>query len=187
MATPPPVQLTHIGLYVADLDAMVAFYTGLLGMVVTDEGEFLGRRLAFLSRRSDEHHQLVLGTGRRVDGEVQLLSQLSFRLDDEDLGSLRWFHRRALELGATEMEARNHGNSWSIYFRDPEGNRLEVYTATPWYVRQPWRIPLDLGASDARIREVTLQQVQTTATAWSAVGQWRQELGARLAAPEQAP
>ena len=39
---PPPAQLTHVGLYVEDMDAMVAFYTDLLGMVVTDRGQFLG-------------------------------------------------------------------------------------------------------------------------------------------------
>jgi pimeloyl-ACP methyl ester carboxylesterase/catechol 2,3-dioxygenase-like lactoylglutathione lyase family enzyme len=184
MPTPPPAQLTHIGLYVADLDAMVAFYTELLGLVVTDEGEFGGRRLAFLSRRAGEHHQLVLVTGRQADEEVQLLSQLSFRLDDEDLDALRWYHRRAEELGATDMEARNHGNSWSIYFRDPEGNRLEVYTATPWYVRQPWRTPLDLEASDQVIKEITMRQVEAAGTEWSPVAQWKQELGGRLGTGE---
>jgi catechol 2,3-dioxygenase len=29
------------------------------------------------------------------------------------------------------METRNHGNAWSIYYSDPEGNRMEVYSATP--------------------------------------------------------
>ncbi len=182
---PPPAQLTHVGLFVEDMDAMVAFYTNLLGMVVTDAGEFLGRHLTFLSRRPGEHHQLVLVTGRRVEGEVQLLSQISFRLDDDDLGSLRWFHRRAPELGATGLEARNHGNSWSIYLLDPEGNRLELYTTTPWYVSQPWRVPLDLDQSDEAIRETTRELVEETATAWSPVGQWTDELAARLAAAER--
>lgn len=179
--TPPPAQLTHLGLYVEDMDAMVAFYTSLMGMVVTDSGEFLGRRLTFLSRKSDEHHQLVLVTGRVVpEGELQLLSQLSFRLNDDDLGSLRWFHRRALELGATGMEGRNHGNSWSIYFQDPEGNRLELYTPTPWYVSQPWRVALDLDESDETIREATYKLIQDSGTA-RPVGEWQDDLAARLA------
>ena len=181
----PAAQLTHIGLCVADLDAMVEFYTRLLGMVVTDQGEFLGRHLAFLSRRASEHHQLVLVTGRNAERDVQLLSQLSFRLEDEDLGALRWYQARALQLGAAGMEARNHGNTWSIYFHDPEGNRLEVYTATPWYVRQPWRVPLDLAASDEEIRETTLQQVEATAAAWSPVAEWKEQLEGRLTAREQ--
>jgi catechol 2,3-dioxygenase len=177
---PPPAQLTHVGLYVGDMDAMVGFYTDLMGMVVTDRGEFLGRNLTFLSRRADEHHQLVLVSGRRVEGEIQLLSQISFRLPDDDLGALRWFHDRALELGATGMEGRNHGNSWSIYFCDPDGNRLELYTATPWYVSQPWRVPLDLEESDELIRAATRKLIEDTAEAWAPVATWSDGLAERL-------
>lgn len=180
MSSPPPAQLTHVGLYVNDMDAMVSFYTELMGMVVTDSGEFLGRRLSFLSRKSDEHHQLVLVTGRDAPAGTVLLSQVSFRLNDDDLGSLRWFHRKALELGATGMEGRNHGNSWSIYFLDPEGNRLELYTPTPWYVSQPWRVALDLDESDEEIRAATRKLIEETAT-WSPVEEWQQGLATRLA------
>jgi catechol-2,3-dioxygenase len=179
--TPPPAQLTHLGLYVNDMEAMVGFYTQLMGMVVTDRGEFLGRELTFMSRKADEHHQLVLVTGRSAPEGISLLSQLSFRLDDNDLTSLRWFHRRALELGATGMEGRNHGNSWSIYFEDPEGNRLELYTPTPWYVSQPWRVALDLDESDELIVETTKKLIEESGTA-KPVGEWQQELAARLAA-----
>jgi catechol-2,3-dioxygenase len=180
MNAPPPAQLTHLGLYVEDIDAMAGFYTGLMGMVVTDSGEFLGRRLTFLSRKADEHHQLVLVAGRQAPRGTVLLSQLSFRLNDDDLDSLRWYHRRALELGATAMEGRNHGNSWSIYFEDPEGNRLELYTPTPWYVSQPWRIALDLDESDEEIRTATKKLIEETGTA-RPVEVWQRELAARLA------
>lgn len=161
---------------------MVSFYTELLGLIVIDRGEFLGRQLTFLSRRAGEHHQLVLVTGRKVpEGDFQLLSQLSFRLDDDSLPSLRWFHRTALELGAGGMEGRNHGNSWSIYFTDPEGNRLELYTSTPWYVSQPWRVVLDLEDSDEVIREKTKALVEETGT-WAPVEEWTAEVEAKLAA-----
>lgn len=156
----PEAQLTHVGLYVDDMDAMVAFHTGLTGMVVTDSGEFLGRRLTFLSRRADEHHQMVLVTGRKAGPEVQLLSQISFRLSGLD--NLRFFHQRALDLGATAMEGRDHGNSWSIYFEDVEHNRIEMYTPTPWAVHQPWRVALDLSdpndAIVAHTAELLLEQ-----------------------------
>jgi catechol 2,3-dioxygenase len=167
------------------MGAMVAFYTGLLGLVVTDQGEFTGRELTFLSRRAEEHHQLVLVTGRRVEGEIRLLSQISFRLADDDLGALRWFHQRGLELGAKGMEARNHGNTWSIYFDDPEGNRLELYTATPWYVSQPWRVALDLDDSDEVIRQTTRKLIEQSGTSWAPVETWKQGLAARLSGPER--
>jgi catechol 2,3-dioxygenase-like lactoylglutathione lyase family enzyme len=176
---PPRAQLTHLGLYVEDMEAMVAFYCQLLGMVVTDRGELFERELAFLSRDPTEHHQIVLVTGRKTHDDVQLLSQISFRLDDDDLASLRWFARRATDLGATAMDVRNHGNSWSIYFLDPESNRLELYTTTPWYVSQPWREPLDLSDSDEVIRSTTKSMIEATAT-WSPVEEWTTALASRL-------
>src|SRR5579885_2809198 len=184
---PPRALLTHAGLYVTDLEAMVTFYTALLGLVVTDRGEHLGRELAFLSRDPSEHHQLVFVTGRRAPADVQLLSQLSFRLDDDDLVSLRWFARRAVELGVRDLEGRNHGNSWSIYFSDPERNRLELYTATPWYVRQPWRVPLDLGETDEAIREGTKRLIEQTGVAWSPVEAWRASVASQMALRKQLP
>jgi catechol 2,3-dioxygenase len=184
MSTPPPAQLTHVGLYVENIDKMVSFYHELLGLVVSDRGEFLGRHLAFLSRNPDEHHQLVLVEGRKVPEGVQLLSQVSFRLADDDLQALRWIHTKALELGANGMEGRNHGNSWSLYFEDPEGNRLEIYTATPWYVSQPWRVALDLAESDEEIRANTLKLLKEGAT-WSPVEEFRDVMTARLEGADQ--
>ena len=35
--------------------------------------------------------------------------------------------------------------------RDPEANRIEVYTDTPWHIAQPYLEPLDLDLSDAEI------------------------------------
>ncbi|MCW2945719.1 MAG: hypothetical protein JWR24_2436 [Actinoallomurus sp.] len=185
MSSPPPAQLTHVGLYVEDMDRMADFYQRLLGMVITDQGEFLGKRLTFLSRDADEHHQLVLVTGRKVPDGVQLLSQVSFRLEDEDLKGLRWFRTTALELGATGMEGRNHGNSWSIYFEDPEGNRLELYAPTRWYVSQPWRVALDLDRTDEEIREETLKLIEESAT-WQPVETWKTELATRLGTEAEA-
>jgi catechol 2,3-dioxygenase-like lactoylglutathione lyase family enzyme len=40
----PEAQLTHIGLYVQDTGAMVAFYPRRLGLVVTTGGGFVGPR-----------------------------------------------------------------------------------------------------------------------------------------------
>jgi catechol-2,3-dioxygenase len=161
------------------MDRMVEFYGQLLGLVITDQGEFLGKRLTFMSRNPDEHHQMVFVTGRKTEGDVQLLSQVSFRLPDNDLQALRWIHDTALELGSKGMEGRNHGNSWSVYFEDPEGNRLEIYTATPWYVSQPWRVALDLDDSDSEIHEKTFALIQEKAT-WAPVESWRDELAKRL-------
>lgn len=179
----PTARLAHVGLHVTDMAAMVAFYTQLFGLVVTDEGEHTGRYLTFLSRDADEHHQIVLVTGRRTHPDDVLLSQLSFRVDDLD--ALRWFAGRATELGATEVDPRNHGNSWSVYFLDPEANRVEVYTPTPWYIRQPWRSPLDLAASNDSILAATRTMVEGT-DGWMSADSWRASLSERLSSGTRA-
>ncbi len=176
---PPDAQLTHVGLYVDDLERMVAFYTTLIGLSVSDRGTFLGRDLAFLTRKHDEHHQLVLVSGRQTEGPIQLLSQISFRVDG--LTALRHFHAHAVELGAHGMEGRNHGNSWSIYFEDPEGNRIEMYCATPWHVRQPWRIALDLTDDDETIVSQTRAALEREGE-WEPVDDWRARMATTLVA-----
>jgi catechol 2,3-dioxygenase-like lactoylglutathione lyase family enzyme len=149
----PNAQLTHLGIFVHDPDAMVAFYTSVFGMVVSDQGEFRGKQLTFLTGSSTEHHQVVFVHGRTAPPDTRLLSQISFRVGALD--DLRTFAALALANGAAEIDARNHGNSWSIYFRDPEHNMIEMYVATPWQVRQPWRIPLDLSMDDEAILAAT--------------------------------
>ena len=61
----PDAQLTHVGLFVHDLESMAGFYASVFGMVRTDEGSnYRGDRVVFLSRSPQEHHQLVLAAGR---------------------------------------------------------------------------------------------------------------------------
>ena len=173
----PNAQLTHMGLYVHDLDKMVEFYTGLLGLVVADAGEFQGRELAFLSRSAHEHHQLVMIKGRTAGPEVRILGQISFRVDSLD--DLKFFYQHAAKFEIRGLEGRNHGNSWSVYFFDPEGNFVEIYVPTPWYVSQPWRVALDLSLSNDEIERVTLELLSAEPS-WRPVEDWEKDMAAKL-------
>jgi catechol-2,3-dioxygenase len=51
----------------------------------------------------------------------------------------------------TEVSPVTHGNAISVYFRDPEGNRIEIFLDTPWYCAQPCREHVDFSKSDAEI------------------------------------
>ncbi len=153
----PNARLTHLGIFVHEPELMAAFYCATFGMIVSDSGEFQGKQLTFLTGSADEHHQVVLVHGRTGEPNTRILAQVSFRVDS--LADLRTFAARAVEHGGTELEGRNHGNSWSIYFRDPEYNMIEMYVGTPWQVRQPWRVPLDLALSDAEILAETEQLI----------------------------
>jgi catechol 2,3-dioxygenase len=118
--------------------------------MVTDQGEGRGgAHLTFLSGNQNNHHQIVLVSGRPDTAGFNPIQQISFMIDG--LGDLREVHRRALSLGATDMRPVNHGNAWSVYFKDPEGNTVEAYLDTPFHVPQPHGEFLDLSKSDEEI------------------------------------
>ena len=141
---------SHMGFYVRDLDRMARFYKEVMCFFETDRGDLGAVKLIFLSRDPSEHHQIVLATGRPVDLSFSIINQISLRVPD--LATLREVHRRvSADADVTELVCATHGNAVSIYFRDPEGNRLEVFVDMPWYCEQPLREPIDLGQSDAQV------------------------------------
>lgn len=151
MSDVPGLAFSHMGIFVADLARMEEFYTRVLGFIVTDRGPLGSASLVFLSRNPSEHHQIVLVSGRPAAEAFNPINQVSFRVDG--LAGLREMHRRLQEEGVKELAPVSHGNALSVYFRDPEGNRLELFIDTPWYVEQPVRVPIDLGRPEAEIWE----------------------------------
>lgn len=149
----PSVVFSHVGFYVRDLAAMADFYSRVLGFVVTDRGVLPTPagpvELAFLSREPTEHHQIVLASGRPENLPFNVINQISFRV--EGLGALRHFHAALQDERVSEIAPVTHGNAISLYFRDPEGNRVELFFDTPWHCTQPCREPIDLSQSDAEI------------------------------------
>lgn len=176
----PDAQLGHIGITVRDMDAMIAFYTKIFGMVVNDDGVSArpgAPRIAFLSRNAQEHHQLALATGRPDDGSKTTVNQISFRV--AGLEDLRTYYPVLVEAKVAELDPRNHGNAWSIYFHDPEGNRVEIYTQTPWHVSQPFGRALDLTKPAAAILAETEAMVKVDPTHCPAED-WSRRLAAKI-------
>lgn len=147
-------RLRHIGIFVKDLDAMVEFYCKNFGMVVTDSGigasgkNYTRRPGAFLSADPTEHHQLALIAGRDPDAPGTV-AQISFLVDS--LTTLKAFYRHVVATDIPIEVIKNHGNAWSIYVNDPDGNFVEVYAHSHWYIPQPGSYPLDLNKSEEEI------------------------------------
>ena len=172
-------RLAHMGIYVKDRGVMERFYTEVLGLLVTDQGEGRGgAHLTFLSGNRDNHHQVVLVTGRPDTAGFNPIQQMSFMVDS--LGDLREVQRRALSLGATDMRPVSHGNAWSVYFKDPEGNTVEAYLDTPFHVSQPHGEFLDLSKSDAEILRDTEAACRKDPS-FMPFGDFTRGLGERLA------
>jgi catechol-2,3-dioxygenase len=184
------LTLSHVGLSCFDLARMEDFYTRVLGMTVTDRGDVAGgiARLVFLTTDPSEHHQLVLASGRTegviLEGPVlggsfgAAIFQLTFRL--EDLATLRRVQQRLIAEGNTNFVPLNHGNAWSLYTRDPEGNGLELVVDSPWYIHQPSGEFLDLSLDDAEILRQTEALCRATGD-WQPFDEWRETIARRIA------
>jgi catechol-2,3-dioxygenase len=148
-------QLTHMAIFVNDLSKMKEFYSSVFGLTVTDEGPhpMAPVDMVFLSASPAEHHQFVLVSGRPDNVAFNIVQQMSFLV--RSLGELRGMRDRVAAAGLEVKRACTHGNAWSIYFDDPEGNQVEVYLHSPWYIPQPDILPIDLDQSDEEIMRLT--------------------------------
>ena len=166
-------RLGHVGLYVTDAAKMTDFYTRVLGFVVTD-ADTKGN-LTFLSCSASDHHQIVLVSGR-ASREGETVQQVSFNLGT--LEDVQEIYARIAASEAYDLAPVTHGIAWSIYFRDPEGNRLEMFADTPWYIPQPCRIPIDLTRPADELRRETEEYCRAQ-PGFRSIGTWRNEFAGK--------
>jgi catechol 2,3-dioxygenase len=174
MSAAPKISFSHIGLHVRDIEKMTDFYVRTLGFVENDRGALGTTQLVFLSRDPREHHQIALVSGR--DGDARVVHHISFRV--ESLGDLRIIKERLEKEGSRTMPG-DHGNAWTVYASDPEGNTLEFFLDTPWYVKQPRMEPIDFSLSDEEIARRTLAAIEKDPS-FRPIGEWSAELARKL-------
>jgi len=140
--------LGHVGIYVRDLDRMVAFYRDVMGMQVTKQNWRAGA--VFLSADPEAvDHEIALMRGRPDGADPHLIQQISMRVSTLD--DLRSFRRRLIADGYRIEGIVNHASAIGCYFFDPEGNRTEVFwvTGRPCWV--PTVKPIDIEQSDEAV------------------------------------
>jgi catechol 2,3-dioxygenase-like lactoylglutathione lyase family enzyme len=181
MTAPAAVAFSHFGINVTDLARMEDFYTRALGLLVSDRGALgpEGPTLVFLSRDPDEHHQIVLVSGRPPGGGSNAINQISFKLPS--LADLKAMHARMRAEGIREFRVVTHGNAWSVYFADPEGNRVELFVDTPWHTPQPLAEPFDIEAPVETILTQT-EALCRRRPGFVARGEWRKAQVERMGA-----
>ena len=89
------------------------------------------------------------------------IGHVAFRVDSLD--EVRRVYEKVRALPYAKPEPVSHANTWSVYFRDPEDNRIEVFTPTPWHATQPCRFDVDYDQPDAALKEATLATAKTLA------------------------
>jgi len=116
-----PARFAHFVLRVRDLAASKAWYENVLGMeVVHDAG-----KIVFFTY-DDEHHRLALAetpveTERKPGAPG--LDHVAYTLSS--LGDLLATYRRLKTLDILPVWPINHGLTTSLYYADPDGNRVE--------------------------------------------------------------
>ncbi|MFF9894778.1 VOC family protein [Streptomyces longispororuber] len=124
----------HVGLNVTDLDRSLGFYRDVLGFEVIGEGgadDAPDRRFAFLGRAGTLTLALWQQAGGAYDSGRAGLHHLSFEVDS--LAAVQEYER---ELRAHGVEFAYDGvvphaegaASGGVFFHDPDGTRLEIYT-----------------------------------------------------------
>lgn len=175
----PRLTLGHTTLAARDLDSLVAFYSGVLGFHVTNRGPVPGgNEIAFLSQDPTAHHQIAMVGGLEPPkADFVLVDHLAFRTGTLD--DLRAIHAKLIEAGIDPVLPICHGNAWSLYFNDPEGNGLECFVDTPFHVAQPFAQGFDLQQSDEEIVEATRKIVEGEPE-FQPFEDWQQALARRL-------
>lgn len=127
-----PVRLSigHVHLKVSDLERAAAFYQGALGLDVTQR---YGSQAVFLSA-DGYHHHVGLNTWESRGGRPPApgstgLYHVAFLYPTQ--ADLARAVRRAAQFGVSLDGAADHGVSQAIYFRDPDGNGIELYWDRP--------------------------------------------------------
>ena len=174
-------RLSHVGLYVRDVPKMIDFYTKVLGFVVSDGAE--DGRITFLSRNPSDHHQVVLVRGRTTDSDVAMVQQVSFNV--ETLPNVQRAFRKVRAAGCENISPICHGNAWSVYFQDPEGNQIEMFCDTPWYVPQPLGFKIDLDKPEDELYGETEAYCRDKA-GFMPMEEWRAEISKKIAAKLEA-
>jgi catechol-2,3-dioxygenase len=118
--------LSHVVLYVNDLEKMAAFYRDFLGLV--RYREHAGRMIFMTADPEIEDHQLALAKGR--EGQAKIIAHIAWRV--ETPADVKDYYERCKALGVPIDHCVSHayeemGNTVSCYFLDPEGNCIEVY------------------------------------------------------------
>ncbi len=124
-------DIDHIVLRVRDLDAMMGFYTQVLGCTIEKRQEAIGliqlRAGASLVDLVPVDGKLGKMGGAAPGKEGRNVDHFCFRVDDfNEQEILAWLESHGVQAGPAESRYGAEGEGPSIYVNDPEGNTVEL-------------------------------------------------------------
>ena len=125
MDTKPIRKVGHVVLKCQDMEKARHFYCDILGMELA---RFDPNRGMFL-RFSDYHHDIaIFKTGPEADPpKANQVGLVHVALVVDDLDTVKAWYARLKAHGVPIVGTADHAVSNSMYFKDPEGNTLEIY------------------------------------------------------------
>ncbi len=119
-----PIRVGHLVLNVKDVEASTRFYTEILGFEISRQGP----QGAFLTC-GKIHHDLALF--KAPDDALPVtpgqLGLNHFAVQVADIEDLKEVYQMLQEKDVTLDHNTDHGMTSSVYFMDPDGNRIEFF------------------------------------------------------------
>ena len=117
-------KVGHIVLNVRDVDASVKFYSEALGMDIMAHNR--DRNMAFLSFGTQHHDIALFKAPEGLEISELGLNHIAMQIEGGD-DELKQLYGQLLKAGARIDRTTDHGLTHSVYFFDPDGNRLEIF------------------------------------------------------------
>lgn len=139
------IGLCHVGMYAENPALLAEFYRDVMEMQIvggSDASHPLGPSAFLSSRPQEESHEIALFSNAAV-------AHRAFKV--RSLGALKQFYEKIVGRGIPIEFQMLHVVSFAFYFRDPEGNLIEVYWATGQEYPQPHIQDIDLSRSEEEL------------------------------------
>ena len=134
-----PHGVLETSLYISDLGRAVAFYRDVLGLRLINDAYFTDDRGAALQVGSGPSVLLLFRAEVTSQGGMLLphgttgAGHVAFRIEPKEIPA--WRERLRTHGVPIAQEFTFGDNPPSIYFRDPDGNVLELAVATIWALK----------------------------------------------------